>query len=251
MSHPKDRLRAGATFYGQWMLTNNSDVARMSAATGFDYVGLDLQHGRMEVRDISRLSDAVRAVNRENPAAVVARVAVNNFTEIGQAADAGVDVIIVPLVNTAAEAQAVVDAVRLPDNGGHRSFGPTYAMLSDDSNPETTRPLVFVMIETVEGLENVEEICQVEGLDGIYVGPYDLAFGLGRTPGVPDPVVDDAVQRILDTVVKHGKIAGIHTFAGHLGRMRAEQGFRLVTSSVDNEVIIAGFKDNLRVARGE
>lgn len=251
MTDPKTRLRNGDIFYGQWMITNDPDIARMSAVAGFDYVGLDLQHGRAEVRDIRALSDAIRAGNRDKQVAVVARTSVNDFTEIGRVADAGVDVVIVPLVSTADEARAVVDAARLPSSGGRRSFGPTLAMCSDQHEEQDSLPLVFIMVETVEGLNNVEEICAVEGLDGIYVGPYDLALGLGRPAGVPDAEVDAAIATILAAVTSHGKIAGIHTFAGHKGYQRAQEGFQFVTSSVDNEVALAGFKQNLAIARGE
>ena len=175
------RLRAGEIYNGLWMMSTSPELAKIGSAAGFDYVCLDLQHGLVRPTDVLRLTDAVRA---SGDALVTARVAANRFTEIGALADAGVEAIIVPLVSSVEEAQAAVAALDYPSRGGDRSWGPTAEIMHgavQDTRDE--RPLLFVMIENEEGLSAVEDICAVPGIDGVYVGPSDLAFAVGACPG--------------------------------------------------------------------
>ncbi|WP_349827269.1 HpcH/HpaI aldolase family protein [Brevibacterium litoralis] len=242
------RLREGGTLHGMWMMTTSTELARTSSALGFDYVCVDMQHGYARSSDVVRLSDAVRAAGN---AMVVARVPDNRFTEIGMLADAGVEAIIVPLVSSADQARAAVSALRYPDEGGTRSYGPTHVMMNGfDPDPLHTRPLLFVMIENAEGLAAVEEICAVEGVDGIYIGPSDLAYSLGSRPGPEEPVTTEAIARILAVVQEAGVIPGIHTGSGADAAARREQGFRFVTASSDIGAARAAYETDLAATQG-
>ncbi|WP_169251797.1 aldolase/citrate lyase family protein [Brevibacterium sp. 'Marine'] len=242
------RLAAGEVYNGLWVMSSSQELAKIGSAAGFDYVSIDLQHGLSRPTDVLRLTDAIRA---SGSALVTARVAANRFTEIGALADAGVEAIIVPLVSTAAEAAAAAAALDYPSRGGDRSWGPTSELISgvvQDTRAE--RPLLFVMIENKEGLENLDAICAVDGVDGVYVGPADLAFAVGALPGQPDEAHAEAVRRIREAADAAGKIPGIHCGNGTEARVRRKQGYRFITSAGDIGAAGRAFREDLATARG-
>ena len=242
------RLNEGAVLHGTWMMTASADVARASSAAGFDYVCVDLQHGLARAEHVSPLLDAVRA---GGDAMAAVRVQANRFADIGLVADAGADAIIVPLVSSADEARAAVEAVRYVPQGGSRSWGPTDAIFRRlPMDPQALTPLLFVMIENEEGYEALEEILEVPGIDGIYVGPSDLAFGLGSAPGPEEQVTTDAIANILDATRRAGLIPGVHTGAGEEARNRREQGFRFITSTSDVNALHSGYAKDLAALDG-
>lgn len=243
----RSTLQGGAVYRGTWMMTASADVARLSSAAGFDYVCIDLQHGLARAEHLSPLVDAIRS---GGDAMVVARVPANRFPEIGMVADAGADALIVPLVSSAEEARAAVDAVSFPPQGGSRSWGPTDAIIRGQGlDPDGLRPLLFVMIENAPGYEAVEEIVAVPGVDGIYVGPSDLAFGLGSAPGPEEQVTTDALARCLEIARTAGVIPGIHAQSGSEARQREDQGYRFITASNDVGALRAGYARELSAAQ--
>ncbi|WP_255218095.1 HpcH/HpaI aldolase family protein [Microbacterium resistens] len=212
------------------MMTASTELARMASAAGYDYVGIDLQHGFARIGDVVPLSDAIRS---GGGAMVVARVAENDFTQIGAVADSGVEAVIVPLVSSAADAERAVASLRYPDVGGRRSWGAANALMTGDPTGGDTRPLLFAMIETAEGLSAVDQIAAVDGVDGLYVGPSDLAFAVGSQPGPEGPRTTEAIALVLDTARRHRRIPAIHAGDGVTARQRRDQGFTFVTASLD------------------
>ncbi|WP_210604136.1 HpcH/HpaI aldolase family protein [Brevibacterium oceani] len=241
------RLRAGETYNGLWMMSTSPELAKIGSSSGFDYVCLDLQHGLIRPTDVLRLTDAVRA---SGDALVTARVAANRFTEIGALADAGVEAIIVPLVSSVAEAEAAVSALDYPSRGGDRSWGPAAEIMHNAVQDTTAeRPLLFVMIENEDGLANVEDICAVPGIDGVYVGPSDLAFAVGALPGQHNEAHAEALVRIRTAADAAGIVPGIHCGDGAEAKLRKEQGFRFITSCGDLGAAGRAFREDLATAR--
>ncbi|MDN5739135.1 MAG: aldolase/citrate lyase family protein [Brevibacterium aurantiacum] len=242
------RLAAGEIYNGLWMMSTSQELAKVGSAAGYDYVCLDMQHGFTRPTDVLRLTDAIRA---SGSALVTARVSANRFTEIGMLADAGVEAVIVPLVSNVAEAEAAVSALDYPSRGGDRSWGPTAELMHNavqDTRDE--RPLLFVMIENKEGLANVEKICEVPGIDGVYVGPADLAFAVDALPGQPNDAHAEALVRIRTAADKAGVVPGIHCGDGTEAKVRKEQGFRFITSAGDIGAAGRAFREDLATARG-
>ncbi|WP_164513916.1 HpcH/HpaI aldolase family protein [Brevibacterium aurantiacum] len=242
------RLAAGEIYNGLWMMSTSQELAKVGSAAGYDYVCLDMQHGFTRPTDVLRLTDAIRA---SGSALVAARVSANRFTEIGMLADAGVEAVIVPLVSNVAEAEAAVSALDYPSRGGDRSWGPTAELMHNavqDTRDE--RPLLFVMIENKEGLANVEKICEVPGIDGVYVGPADLAFAVDALPGQPNDAHAEALVRIRTAADKAGIVPGIHCGDGTEAKVRKEQGFRFITSAGDIGAAGRAFREDLATARG-
>lgn len=244
----RTRLVAGEVYNGLWMMSTSQELAKIASSSGYDYVCLDMQHGFTRPTDVLRLTDAIRA---SGSALVTVRVSANRFTEIGMLADAGAEAIIVPLVSSVADAQAAVNAVDYPSRGGDRSWGPTAELMHNmvcDTRAE--RPLLFVMIENEEGLANVEKICEVPGIDGVYVGPADLAFAVGALPGQPNDAHAEALVRIRAAADKAGIVPGIHCGGGSEAKARREQGFRFITSAGDIGAAGRAFREDLAAARG-
>jgi 4-hydroxy-2-oxoheptanedioate aldolase len=165
--------------------------------------------------------------------------------------------VVVPLVNTAGEAEAAVRAMRYPPKG-ERSWGPIRGALygGPDYFAQAERELVLVpMIETAQGIQNVREILAVDGVHGCLIGTNDfsLSFGLSPRP-VPDPApmdprVEEAVQRVLEAARAEGKAAGIFTTDAEMARERIRQGFRIISLRGDVVSLRLACQEMLRQAR--
>lgn len=244
------RLRSGETAVGYWVVTDNPVGTERLARTGYDYVALDLQHGLV---GYAGMLAGLMAVDAAGRAVGLVRVEANLATPIGKALDAGAAGVIVPLINTAEDAAAAVAAARYPP-AGIRSYGPMRSGLRVGPDPADANASVVVlaMIETPQGLANVEEIAATPGLDGLYIGPSDLALAVGASrPG--DPAVatelDAAVARILAAAQASGIVPGIHTPSGDVARQRLDAGFRLVTVASDLTHLEAVARGHLDAAR--
>jgi 4-hydroxy-2-oxoheptanedioate aldolase len=187
-------------------------------------------------------------------AAPITRVLSNDPFRIMKALDAGAWGVIVPLVNGAEEAARAVAACQYPPHG-IRSYGPIRAAsVIGSRNPEDLagEVLCLVMVETREALENVEEIAATPRVDGIYIGPADLAISLGLPPAV-DITEDahiEAVCWIKDACQEHGIAAGIHAASGESAKKLAEAGFDMVTVATDAALLSAAAHQEVSAARG-
>jgi len=233
------------------MTVPGSVGAEILAEAGADYVCADQQHGVIDYDSMVPMLQAIRAEG----AAPITRALSNDPFLIMKALDAGALGVIVPLVNDAAEAARAVSACRYPPRG-MRSYGPVRAArVIGSRNPEDLagEVLCIVMVETREGLDRVEEIAATPGLDGIYVGPTDLALSLGLPPTL-DIREDEharAVERIRVACHRNGIAAGIHSASGESAREHAEAGFDMVTVAADAALLSSASRREVSVARGE
>ena len=250
---PKNPLKAawaeGRTAFGLWSVVPGSVGAEILAEAGVDYVCVDQQHGVIGYDSMVPMFQAIRG----GGAAPITRVLSNDPFLIMKALDAGAWAVIVPLVNSAEEAARAVSACRYPPRG-MRSFGPVRAAnVIGSRDPEELggEVVCLVMVETREALERVEEIAATPGLDGIYVGPSDLALSLGLPPTleVAEDEHAEAVRRISEACHERGIAAGIHSPSGDWARRHAEAGFDLVTVATDAPLLRGAALRELTVAR--
>ena len=185
------KLRRREPVVGYWIQLDSPASTERLARLGYDYVSLDAQHGLF---GYAGMLAALTAIDAGGRSVGLVRVAANDATPIGRALDAGAAGVIVPLVNTAEDAAAAVAASRYPPTG-IRSYGPTRAGMRIGPTPAEADAavVVLVMIETAEGLVNVEEIAATPGLDGLYIGPSDLNLAVGGA-GPADPAVAEAFE---------------------------------------------------------
>ena len=240
----------GRTAFGLWSVVPGSVGAEVLAETGADYVCVDQQHGVIDYDSMVPMLQAIRA----GRAAPITRVLSNDPFPIMKALDAGAWAVIVPLVNSAEDAARAVSACRYPPQG-IRSYGPVRAagvIGSRDPEDLAGEVLCLVMVETREALEKVDEIAATPGLDGIYIGPSDLALSLGLPPTleIKEDEHVESVRRIREACHEHGIAAGIHCPSGEWAKRHAEAGFDLVTVATDAPLLREAALRQLTAARG-
>lgn len=224
---------AGRPIVNAWLSIGSSYAAEAIAHQGFDAATIDGQHGMIGFETALAMLQAISTT----PAIPLVRPSALDPAEIMRWLDAGSFGIICPMISTAQDARALVAACRYPPDGV-RSFGPARGLLyggADYLAGANHEILVFAMIETRAGLDNVDAIVATPGIDGIYVGPNDLALALGYPPAneTRESAVSDAIERVRGATVGAGKIAGIFCSDGAAAAGRVREGFDLVTPGND------------------
>jgi 2-keto-3-deoxy-L-rhamnonate aldolase RhmA/NAD(P)-dependent dehydrogenase (short-subunit alcohol dehydrogenase family) len=235
----KSRLAAGETLSALWMDLGSTGVAEVMSEARPDVMIFDMQHGLWDRRS---LFDGFAAIRGK--CAPLVRVAVNNPVVIGEALDMGAAGVIVPLVETAAEAKAAVAAAKYPP-AGNRSAGGTRPLLDFTRYATTANDtvLVSVMIETALGLKNAAAIAAVPGVDLVFIGPGDLSISMGEFPD-PGPKHEAAIQTILAACRKAKTPCGLFTFHASFAVERMRQGFQLVLWGNDHDFLMSASKMN-------
>jgi 4-hydroxy-2-oxoheptanedioate aldolase len=246
-----ERLRSGETVFTAWCFLPSPLVAETIAREGFSTVVIDQQHG---LWDTAAMLAAIAAV-RQGGGAPVVRIPVGDFATASRALDFGADAVIAPMINTPADARAFVSAAKFPPVG-ERSWGPlramTFAGASDAKaflREANGRTATFAMIETQTAVDNVEAIAATDGIDALFVGPYDLSIALAKGAHV-DPLAP-AVEQVLDKVVaaarKAGKPAGLYCSDAEGALKGAARGFRFLAVGSDVGFLTAGAAAQLRL----
>ncbi|MGO2111348.1 MAG: HpcH/HpaI aldolase family protein [Pseudoclavibacter sp.] len=233
-THPQiEKLRGGERSVGYWMLLDSPIAAEKLARVGYDYLCLDMQHGLFTYPVVAQ---ALQVIDGTDTAGIV-RVPSKSPSDIGQALDLGARGIIIPLVESAAEAARLAASTRYAPVGT-RSFGPLRAGLRLGPRPADVNReiLVIAMIETSQGLAEVEAIAATDGIDALYIGPADLALSLGAAYPA-DPAISDefeaALRSVRDAADAVGKPVGIHTLTGEDAARRLEEGFTFASIAGD------------------
>jgi 4-hydroxy-2-oxoheptanedioate aldolase len=205
----RELLGSGRTTHGAWCMLPGTLVTEVVTASGPDWLCLDTQHGLID--DASMRTMVQAAEIRGTP--VFVRVPWNDEASIMRALDAGAEGIIVPMVNSEAEARKAAGASRYPP-AGFRSWGPLRSGMSIPGfNPQVgnRRTVCLVMVETIEGVQNLDAILGVPGVDGVFVGPNDLAISHAGTN--QDCATDPKNLGLIETIVRgceqRGLAAGI------------------------------------------
>jgi 4-hydroxy-2-oxoheptanedioate aldolase len=228
-----------------WLSIGHSFSAELMARQGFDALCVDLQHGTSEWSDVLPM---LQAVSQTDTVPFV-RVSWNDPAAIMRALDLGAYGIIVPLVNTAEEAAKAVAACRYMPTG-MRSSGPVRAMHYGGDGYQAGADdeiIIMAMIETQEGLANLDAICATPGLDAVYIGPADLSYALGMAPRAdnPDPTHLATCDKIRDTAHKHGIKCVMHCAGAEFAAGAIKRGFDMVMLTSDLNCLIADVRQQL------
>ena len=244
-------LRAWAAerqLFGTWATLPSPVSAEFMAREGADYVCVDNQHGLIDHSDTVPMLAAIEA----GGSVPIVRTQWNDPPRIMAALDAGAAGVIVPMVNDAEEARRAAESCRFPPRG-MRSYGPTRARyVMGTTDPDGLNDVVcIVMVETADGLENLDEIVTTEGIDAVYIGPSDLALGVGQKPG-PRPYDDlaEPLGLIRAACRRHGVAVGIHALNGDAAARYAEDGYDMITVGADASLLAGAVATALRTARG-
>jgi 4-hydroxy-2-oxoheptanedioate aldolase len=233
---------AGQPTLNGWCSIGNPFVAEIMAAQGFDSLTVDMQHGALDYSNLLPMFQAMRA----SGATLLARVPWNEPGVIMKALDAGAYGIICPMVNTAEEAARFVSYLRYPPLG-QRSFGPTRVAFAAGANyaaEANDNILAFAMIETADGMANLDAIAATPGLDGLYVGPADLTLSLtqGRlAPGFDreEPEMIAALQTIAAACRKNNIRAALHCGTPEYAARAISWGYSMTTVGGDARFLAA------------
>ncbi len=237
--------RGHATVNG-WLSIPSSFSAEIMAAAGFDSLTIDLQHGVVDYAEAVRMLQAMGA----SGVTPMARAPWLDAGAIMKILDAGAHGVICPMINCRADAERLVSYCRYPPAGA-RSYGPTRANVAigpDYAKTANDEVLCVAMIETAQAMDNLDEIVATPGLDGVYIGPADLALGV--TNGEMAPAMDHedeelvgAIKRILQAAKGAGIHAGIHCASPSYAARMIDWGFDFVSISSDARLLAAAAGD--------
>ena len=193
----KKRMRAGEVSFGAWLTMPGLNIAEIMAGIGFDWVFIDAEHGPFDAGSLQISLAAFKG----SPTVPIVRVAANDAVHIGQVLDMGAEGIIIPQVEDAVAARRAVAASLYPPEGS-RSFGPRrasnyYRDIDAYVSAANHSLLTIVQIESLRGVEEIDSILEVPGLDAVFTGPMDLSGSAGALRNTSHPVVTAAIEAVL------------------------------------------------------
>lgn len=206
----RKRLLSGELLVGSWIQTGSPAAAEILAESGFDWIAADMEHSSIAIDEFTAIARGIYG----RGVITAARVRENDTLAIRQVLDMGAECVIIPMVNNAEEAERAVRSAKYPPAGvrgfGYarmNNWGRDFAEYAANANEDIA---VIVMIESKEAVDNIEEIVSVEGVDGVFIGPYDMSGSYGIPGQTSDPIITEACSRVAKACKRHGKAAGQH-----------------------------------------
>lgn len=235
----KKALREGRPQIGLWLSLGDPTSAEICAGAGFDWLLIDGEHVAHDAHSVLAQLRAIAAYPRTQAAA---RVPSSDPVTIKQYLDLGVQTLLVPMVESASQAAGVVQACRYPPSGTRGIGGARAARwgrLPDYLSEANEQIAVIVQVETGEGLTQLDAIASIDGVDGVFIGPADLAASLGY-PGQPGhPEVQARVMEAIERIRAAGRVPGILSRDEAVVRRSLEQGCLLVAVGLDAHLLAA------------
>lgn len=251
MNSVKSALASGQVSLGSWIQLGHPGIAEVLANAGFHWIAVDLEHTDISINEFAALCRGMHG----RGAVPLARVTENDVLPIRQVLDIGAEGVIVPLVSNANDAARAVAAAKYPPDGIRgfsftrgNQYGTEFDSYVRDANGDV---LVIAMVETREAVENIDAMLAVDGLDGIFVGPYDLSGSYGIPGQLDAPIMKSAFERCVDACRAAGKPAGIHvvTPTSEAISDAIEAGFTFIALGIDHAFLDAGARAALRTAQ--
>ena len=236
----KRALKAGKAQIGLWSSLSSSYSVEVIAGAGFDWILLDSEHSPADLENLLTQLQAAAPY----PSHPVVRVPWNDMVTIKRVLDIGAQSLLVPYVSTAAEAKSAVSYTRYPPAGVRGVAGTTratrFGRVKDYARRAQEEICVLVQVETQQALDNIESICAVDGVDGVFIGPADLHASMGFVGEIANakvkPLIDEAIRRIR----KAGKAPGILTPSETDARHWLECGALFVAVGADAGILARG-----------
>lgn len=244
----REKINSGKCVYGPFMKTGDPMFVEAAGIAGFDFIILDTEHGPVEVES---QQNNVRAAEARNTVPII-RLKDKAENTIGRALDIGAYGIQVPQISSAEEAKEVVKYAKFYPRGmrGVCRFvrAADYSAMDRYDYFESSKDILIILqLEGIDAIKNIDEILEVEGVDILFIGPYDLSQSLGLPGQVNNPVVVDAMQHIVEKAKKAKKVIGcfVDTFADL--KMWRELGLQYLSYSVDVGIFIDACKEIKKV----
>ena len=247
----KQALARGTTLYGLWLGLPDTSVAEIAAGAGFDWLLVDHEHGPFELRDIMRHLQAIAPYD----VAPLVRPVEGNPALLKKLLDMGVQTFLVPMVDDADQARALVQALRYPP-AGKRGLGTSMARAAhwnqvpgylQQANAEIC---LIVQVETASAMDNLAAIVAVDGVDAVFIGPSDLSASMGYIGNPGHPEVVQAINQGLQTITAAGKYAGMLCMDPAQVTAYANQGASFIGVGVDTMLLSQGAHQLARRFKG-
>jgi 4-hydroxy-2-oxoheptanedioate aldolase len=236
----KSALKANRAQIGLWSSLSSSYTVEVIAGAGFDWLLLDMEHSP---NDLESLLGQLQAV-APYPAHAVVRVPWNDMVAIKRVLDIGAQSLLVPYVSTAEEAAAAVSYTRYPPGGLRGVAGTTratrFGRIKDYARRAAEEICLLVQVETAQALDNIEAICAVQGIDGVFIGPADLHASLGYTGEIANPAVKPRIDEAIRRIRKAGAAPGILTPSDADARHWLQCGALFVAIGADVGILARG-----------
>ena len=237
---------------GSWITLAHPAIAEIMASAGFDWLAVDLEHSVITIREAEEI---IRIIDLKGLAPFV-RLSSNNSEQIKRVMDAGAHGVIVPMVNSVREAKAAVNAVKYPPIG-KRSFGLARAQkygrgFDEYLHWQKDNSVVIVQIEHIDAVNNLEEILSTPGVDGYFVGPYDLTGSLGVPGEFEHPTFVQAMEQIRQVGKRLGKPGGLHIIEPSESDLVQciQDGYTFIAYSLDIRILDSGCRNALERVSG-
>jgi 2-dehydro-3-deoxyglucarate aldolase len=238
----RERIKTDRLTLGSWINTASSVAAELMATAGFNFLTVDVEHSAVDLPQAQALFQAIRS---GNPAcAPLVRLAGNVYAETKRFLDAGAAGVIAPFINSREQAGELVRAVKYPPAGMRgvgfcraNDYGLRLKEAVDSANDQT---FVCVQIEHADALPNIDSILNVDGIDAVMIGPYDLSASMGITAQFDHPEMVAATRHILKACQKHGVAPGIHVVQPEPAEVvsRFREGYRFIAYSLDITMLL-------------
>ena len=245
----RTRLKSGEMLYGTLLSLSSLEAAEILAASGFDWLFVDKEHSVLDPAQVQNVLQAVAG-----RADCILRIPLNDEIWIKKALDTGATGIMVPQVNTAEEARRAVRLSKYAPLGTRsvgvsraHGYGATLADYLQRANDET---VIVVQAEHIQAVENIESILDVEGIDAVLVGPYDLSASMGLMGQVDSPEVQEAIAQVRRACRARGMPLGIFAVSGRRAHDYAADGFTLLAGSSDTLMLVQAAHNTLNELRG-
>lgn len=253
MTSIRKRLRDGETVIGSWINSGSPILCELMASTGFDFLCVDVEHSAVDLPQAQQLFQAISSGNPQ--CANVVRLHGVDYSLVKRYLDAGADGIIAPLVMTREDAELLIQATKYPPLGNRgvgfcraNAYGQSVTETFETANDEV---FVAVQIEHIDAVDNISEILSVEGIDAVFIGPYDLSASMGITAQFDHPDYLAARKRVLVACQEKGIAAGIHVVPPDSKQFlkQVDEGYQLVAYSLDITMVLEACKKGLSEIR--
>lgn len=247
----KTRLARQELTIGSWITLGHPSIAEIMAKAGFDWLVLDTEHSVLELSEVQAI---IQVLDGQQCPAIV-RLTSNHPDQIKRVMDAGASGIMVPMIKSAEDARAAVNAVYYPPEGTRgvglaraQGYGASFQAyrqwLRDNA-------VVIAMIEHIQAIEDIDAILSTPGIDAYIIGPYDLSGSMGRPGELEHPDVQAAIRQILQAGIRHHKAGGVHVIEPDpaMLQQRIEQGFTFLGYSLDIRMLDSLCRNHLNIIK--
>ena len=241
----KQKLHSGEVGYGLTLTIGNPQIAELVANLGFDWIWIETEHTTMGLETVLAQLQAISGTGTK----AVVRVDCNDQTTIKRILDIGPDGILIPSVNTREDAEKAIKFIKYPPLGERgiglaraQGYGLKLGSYIKSANDEVA---TIFMIEHVLAVQNIEEILQVDGVDGIIIGALDLAGSMNLQNDLANPLIEVEVQKVLAACKKAGIACGAFVGDPNQAKARIQEGFRLLTLGADVLLLASSAKNVL------